>query len=109
MNDTERQPVETEEIVVNDTPVIVEQSVNDTITVKIPSDLSDEAKEELRKSIEEGNVSKLVAAWNRKNQLKNEEMAEIERIKGLKSDRIAQVLGHCPYQEVVNRDNLAKV
>ena len=81
MNDTERQPVETEEIVVNDTPVIVEQSVNDTITVKIPSDLSDEAKEELRKSIEEGNVSKLVAAWNRKNQLKNEEMAEIERIK----------------------------
>lgn len=81
MNDTERQPVETEEIVVNDTPVIVEQSVNDTITVKIPSDLSDEAKEELRKSIEEGNVSKIVAAWNRKNQLKNEELREIERIK----------------------------
>lgn len=40
--------------------------------------------------------------------LTNYSAAEIERIKGLKSDRIAQVLGHCPYQEVVHRDNLAK-
>jgi glutamate 5-kinase len=32
---------------------------------------------------------------------------DIERIKGLKSDRIAQVLGFCPYEEVVHRDNLA--
>lgn len=39
--------------------------------------------------------------------LTNYAAAEIERIKGLKSDRIAQVLGHCPYQEVVHRDNLA--
>lgn len=39
--------------------------------------------------------------------LTNYPSPEIERIKGLKSDRIAQVLGHCPYQEVVHRDNLA--
>jgi len=41
--------------------------------------------------------------------LTNYPASEIERIKGLKSHRIAQVLGHCPYQEVVHRDNLAKV
>ncbi len=39
----------------------------------------------------------------------NYSAAELQRIKGLKSDRIAEVLGHCPYQEVVHRDNLAKV
>ncbi|MBP88767.1 MAG: glutamate 5-kinase [Planctomycetaceae bacterium] len=38
--------------------------------------------------------------------LTNYPTTEIERIKGLKSDRIAQVLGSCPYQEVVHRDNL---
>ena len=31
---------------------------------------------------------------------------ELQRIIGLKSDRIADVLGHCPYDEVVHRDNL---
>lgn len=81
MNDTERQAVETEEIVVNDTPVTVEQSVNDTITVKIPAGLSDEAKAELEATIRDKGVSKLVAAWNRKNQQVNEELKEIERIK----------------------------
>jgi glutamate 5-kinase len=39
--------------------------------------------------------------------LTNYEVADIQRIKGLKSDRIAQILGHCPYEEVVHRDNLA--
>lgn len=39
--------------------------------------------------------------------LTNYPSTEIERIKGLKSVHIAQVLGHCPYQEVVHRDNLA--
>jgi glutamate 5-kinase len=34
---------------------------------------------------------------------------EIDRIKGLKSDKISQVLGHQPYEEVVHRDNLALV
>lgn len=41
--------------------------------------------------------------------LSNYPASDIDRIKGLKSARIAQVLGHCPYQEVVHRDNLTKV
>jgi glutamate 5-kinase len=38
--------------------------------------------------------------------LTNYHADEIGRIKGLRSDRIAQVLGHCPYDEVVHRDNM---
>lgn len=34
---------------------------------------------------------------------------ELQRIKGLKSAKIAQILGHCPYEEVIHRDNLAVV
>jgi hypothetical protein len=79
MTDQEK-PVETEEIEINGTPVVVEQTA-DTLTVTLPEGLDDTAKEELRKSIEGGNVSKLVAAWNRKNQLKNQELAEIEKLK----------------------------
>jgi hypothetical protein len=29
------------------------------------------------------------------------------RIKGMKTGDIAAALGHCPYQEVVHRDNMA--
>jgi glutamate 5-kinase len=32
---------------------------------------------------------------------------EVQRIKGLKTDQIAAALGHCPYVEVIHRDNLA--
>lgn len=32
--------------------------------------------------------------------------ADIRRIGGLRTDQIAAVLGHCPYAEVVHRDNL---
>lgn len=39
--------------------------------------------------------------------LTNYEAADIQRIKGLKSERIAEILGHRPYEEVVHRDNLA--
>ncbi|HZN32472.1 MAG TPA: glutamate 5-kinase [Pirellulaceae bacterium] len=39
--------------------------------------------------------------------LTNYSSAEIERIKGLKSEKIAQVLGSRPYEEVIHRDNLA--
>ena len=31
---------------------------------------------------------------------------ELQRIQGLRSDRFLQVLGHCPYEEVIHRDNL---
>jgi glutamate 5-kinase len=41
--------------------------------------------------------------------LSNYSSAEVERIKGVKSDRIAQILGHRPYEEVIHRDNLAIV
>ena len=32
--------------------------------------------------------------------------AEVLRIRGLKSDGIAAALGHCPYDEVIHRDNM---
>ncbi len=41
--------------------------------------------------------------------LSNYSSADVNRIKGLKSDKIAQVLGLAPYEEVVHRDNLALV
>jgi len=41
--------------------------------------------------------------------LTNYSSADVERIKGLKSEKIAQVLGRRPYAEVIHRDNLAIV
>jgi glutamate 5-kinase len=41
--------------------------------------------------------------------LTNYAAEEVRRIRGLRSDRISQVLGHCPYDEVIHRDNLALV
>lgn len=41
--------------------------------------------------------------------LTNYRANEIQQIKGLKSERIAQVLGHRPYEEVIHRDNLTLV
>jgi glutamate 5-kinase len=38
--------------------------------------------------------------------LTNYDLADLDRIKGLKTDAIAAVLGHCPYEEVIHRDNL---
>ena len=39
--------------------------------------------------------------------LTNYSADDVLRIKGLKTDQIAVALGHCPYEEVVHRDNLA--
>lgn len=39
--------------------------------------------------------------------LTNYDFCDVQRIKGLKSARIAKILGHCPYEEVVHRNNLA--
>ena len=39
--------------------------------------------------------------------LTNYAVTEIDQIRGLKSDQIAATLGHCPYEEVIHRDNLA--
>jgi glutamate 5-kinase len=33
--------------------------------------------------------------------------ADVLRIKGQKTERIAGILGHCPYEEVIHRDNMA--
>jgi len=33
--------------------------------------------------------------------------ADVRQIRGCRSPRIAEILGHCPYQEVVHRDNMA--
>jgi len=41
--------------------------------------------------------------------LTNYSSADLERIKGLKSEKISQVLGRRPYEEVIHRDNLAIV
>ena len=32
---------------------------------------------------------------------------DVERIKRLKTEQIAAALGHCPYDEVIHRDNMA--
>ena len=41
--------------------------------------------------------------------LTNYASAAADRIRGLKTDQIAEVLGACPYEEVVHRDNLAVI
>lgn len=38
--------------------------------------------------------------------LTNYAAAEITRIKGLRTEDVARVLGHCPYHEVIHRDNM---
>jgi len=38
--------------------------------------------------------------------LSNYSSDEITQIAGQRSDKIAELLGHCPYQEVVHRDNM---
>jgi glutamate 5-kinase len=41
--------------------------------------------------------------------LTNYSAAEVRQIRGCKSPRIAEVLGHCPYEEVIHYDNMALV
>jgi glutamate 5-kinase len=41
--------------------------------------------------------------------LTNYSSEDVRRIKGLRSQQIADTLGHCPYEEVVHRDNLAVI
>lgn len=38
--------------------------------------------------------------------LTNYVAADLQRIKGFKTEAIAAALGHCPYQEVIHRDNM---
>jgi glutamate 5-kinase len=39
----------------------------------------------------------------------NYSASQIRQIRGCRSDRIEQILGQCPYEEVIHRDNLAMV
>ncbi len=39
--------------------------------------------------------------------LSNYSAEDVLRIKGLRTEQIAAVLGHCPYDEVIHRDNMA--
>jgi glutamate 5-kinase len=41
--------------------------------------------------------------------LVNYPAADLSRIVGLRTERIADVLGYCPYEEVIHRDNLAVI
>jgi glutamate 5-kinase len=41
--------------------------------------------------------------------LVNYPAADLARIAGLRTERIAAVLGYCPYEEVIHRDNLAVI
>lgn len=41
--------------------------------------------------------------------LTNYSAEELSQIKGLRSPAIAEVLGHCPYEEVIHRDNMTAV
>ena len=38
--------------------------------------------------------------------LSNYSADEVQRIKGLKTSQIADILGHCPYDEIIHRDNM---
>ncbi len=38
--------------------------------------------------------------------LTNYAVGDLRKIKGLRTDRIAEALGHCPYDEVIHRDNM---
>ena len=38
--------------------------------------------------------------------LSNYESSELAKIRGVRTERIAEILGHCPYLEVVHRNNL---
>jgi len=41
--------------------------------------------------------------------LTNYPAAAVDRVRGLRSERIAEALGACPYEEVVHRDNLVVI
>ena len=58
---------------------------------------------------EKGDVVAVFSADGRElaRGLTNYSAVDLARIRGLKSDKIAEILGHCPYEEVIHRDNMA--
>lgn len=58
---------------------------------------------------EKGDIVSIVASDGREiaRGLINYSAAEVRQIRGCRSPRIAEILGQCPYEEVVHRDNMA--
>ncbi len=65
---------------------------------------------EVRGDFRKGDVVSLVSTSGTEiaRGLCNYTADEIRRITGRRTDQISEVLGHCPYDEVVHRDNLAR-
>lgn len=63
---------------------------------------------EVRGAFGRGDLAAVVTAEGEEfaRGLSNYSAEEVRRIRGLKSDRIAEALGDCPYPEVIHRDNL---
>jgi hypothetical protein len=80
MTDQEK-PVETEEIQVKDTPITIERQADDSLSIRLPEGLTDTEKAEYKELIETGEASSLIKALHRKNQIWNEELAKIDKIK----------------------------
>lgn len=66
---------------------------------------------EVRGDFEKGDVLAVVDAAGTEiaRGLTNYAAGELRQIAGQQADRIAEILGHCPYVEVMHRDNLALV
>ncbi len=64
---------------------------------------------EVRGEFQKGDLVDLVADDGSEfaRGLTNYAAADIRRITGQRTDKIAEILGHCPYDEVIHRDNLA--
>ncbi len=58
---------------------------------------------------EKGDIVSIVASDGREiaRGLINYSAVEVRQIRGCRSPRIAEILGQCPYEEVVHRDNMA--
>jgi len=63
---------------------------------------------EVRGDFEKGDVVAIQDAGNIEfaRGLTNYRAADVQKIKGLQTNKIADALGHCPYDEVVHRSNL---
>jgi glutamate 5-kinase len=88
--------------------VIVDDGARDAVVAQGRSLLA-AGVQQLEGEFTTGDVVALAAADGREfaRGLVNYPVAELRRIAGLKTERIADELGYCPYDEVIHRDNLA--
>lgn len=64
---------------------------------------------DVRSEFEKGDVVSVIDPDQREiaRGLSNYSAAEIRQIRGCRSPKIAEILGQCPYEEVIHRDNMA--